>query len=58
MKKIQIDDDDIIFNIYNPGGNITALVIDNNYDKKEKKKINDYLLETYANRKVLRLSGG
>ena len=48
MKKIKIDSDDIIFNIYNPGGNITALVIDNNYSKKEKKKINDYLLESYS----------
>ena len=48
MKKIKIDNKDIIFDIYNPGGNITALVIDDNYSKKEKKEINDYLLKTYS----------
>ena len=47
MKKIKISDNEIFFNIYNPGGNITALVIDNNYDKYLKRKINDYLLKKY-----------
>lgn len=48
MKKIKIKDNDVIFNIYNPGGNITALVIDNDYDKDKKRKINDYLLKKYT----------
>lgn len=37
----------IEYEIYNPGGNITALVIDNNYNKKDIKDINDYLLKKY-----------
>ena len=48
MKKIKISDNEIFFNIYNPGGNITALVIDNNYNKNLKRKINDYLLKKYT----------
>ena len=35
----------IEYEIYNPGGNITALVIDNNYNKKDIKNINNYLLK-------------
>lgn len=37
----------IEYEIYNPGGNITALVINKNYNKKEIKDINDYLLKKY-----------
>ena len=37
----------IEYEIYNPGGNITALVINKNYNKKEIKDINDYLLNKY-----------
>lgn len=47
MKKEIIDNNYIYFNIYNPGGNITALVIDNDYDKILKMKINKFLLEKY-----------
>ena len=48
MRKVKIKGNNIIFNIYNPGGNITALVIDNNYDDCLKKIINNYLLKKYS----------
>lgn len=37
----------IEYKIYNPGGNITALVIDNDYNQKEIIEINNYLLKKY-----------
>ena len=47
MKKIKINNKEVYFNIYNPGGNITALVINDNYNSIIKKKINDYILKEY-----------
>lgn len=36
------------FEIYNPGGNITALVDGLNYDSMERRKINDYILQKFS----------
>ena len=46
MKTI-INNKIIEFNIYNPGGNITALVKNKDYDYDFIKKINDYILDKY-----------
>lgn len=40
----RIKDVDINYKILNPGGNKTAIVIGNKYSKKEKKQINDKIL--------------
>ena len=45
--KMKIGINDIKFKIFNPGGNITALVINNNYSDKDKKLINNYILDKY-----------
>ena len=39
--------------IYNPNGNITALVLDDKYSKHEKKKINDEIMKKKLNKLVL-----
>lgn len=45
MKRFYMDDKEIKYKIYNPGGNITALVLDDKYTKEERKIINDYILK-------------
>lgn len=39
---------DIPYKILNPGGNKTAIVLGNEYNEKEKKKINNYILKENA----------
>lgn len=45
MKRININDIEIEYKIYNPGGNITALVKGCEYNKEEKKIINDLIMK-------------
>jgi diaminopimelate epimerase len=48
MKKININGLSVKYNIYSPGGNVTALVLNNDYDFKIKKMINNYILNKFS----------
>lgn len=47
LRKFKLNNKEISFKIYNPGGNKTGLVLDNNYSKSEYLEINNYILENY-----------
>lgn len=60
--------EEIEYCIFNPGGNLTALVLDNHYDEKQRKIINDVILRKHKcleqvgflskNEKELEMAGG
>lgn len=45
MKKILVKNQEVTYQILNPGGNQTALVFGNDYREEEKKQINDQILQ-------------
>lgn len=45
MKKILVKNQEVTYQILNPGGNKTALVFGNDYREEEKKQINDQILQ-------------
>ncbi|MBO5477748.1 MAG: hypothetical protein J6A15_08365 [Clostridia bacterium] len=47
IRKFILNNKEIEFKIYNPGGNKTALVYDKNYEQYEISKINNYILSNY-----------
>lgn len=47
IRKFKLNNKQVYFKIYNPGGNKTALVYENNYTKQDISTINNYILESY-----------
>ena len=44
-RKFKLNNKEILFKIYNPGGNKTALVYKSDYTKSEISQINNYILK-------------
>ena len=47
IRKFKLNNKEILFKIYNPGGNKTALVYKSDYTKSEISQINNYILNNY-----------